>query len=93
MTHVIPCMLHACMALTRVMLNQLCSEGNTNPELAATLSKVLTETCGIKLAPDTSSNRSETPRTFLEQIEKSKLQQTEFLNIVENQGKLLEAYI
>jgi hypothetical protein len=84
-------MLHASMAVIRVMLNKLCQDGDDNPALAAALAKVLEEVCKIKLAPE-KRKKKDKARTFSERIAKSRLQRPEFLNIVENQEALLEAF-
>ena len=84
-------MLHVTMALTRTLLNLLVDECDENAALSAELEQRLTsKKIGLKLATKTKSD-GKTLRRFSKRVEKSRIQRTESLHIIENQAYLIEA--
>lgn len=71
------------------MIKLLCAEGDSNKPLADGFDAIFKQ-LGIKLAPATT--KSGTTRRFSERIEKSRLQRTEFLQILKNRNKFLAVF-
>lgn len=88
--HVIPCMLHVCMGVCRVMLKRLVAETYNNPEMAAGFLKVMEEKCGVKLAKEVKKNGG--TRTFADRVNDSRFGRPDLIHIVGKYEELMEVF-
>jgi hypothetical protein len=93
LTSVIPCHLHAAMALIRLLMNKLAKEANGNEQLAKALEQRLeSDKIGITMYPEVrKSDGNKKKLTFLERMQKTSLKRPELMKILVEQNYLLEA--
>lgn len=88
LTQIVPCSLHATMAITRLLMKMLVEDSKDCPELERKLRELL-EGPEIKLKLP-KKNKKE--MTLEEQIDKARFHRPEYLKVIEKQDILLSAY-
>jgi hypothetical protein len=87
MDHVVPCMMHCQMGITKKLTQLLAEETIENPDLAEKW-EIVFENIGIKLISKSTKEKGR-ERTFIERIKKSRFNRTDYLHIIENYQRFL----
>lgn len=88
MQAIIPCMLHAVMALTKLMLRKLTAEADQIPEYATELREIIAS-LGLTLVVE---KKGQPALSFSAQLKKSRFARPEYLIILENYEKIVDCW-